>query len=210
MIQEISNGRQTLMSVIFRFYRSKDWPDLLAMYLSFEPKGIYKGLPPIKESMTRRWLSGLIEDPNNTHFILRTEIEVMGHAALVYYPCEPRKEEIIIFVHQDYQHQGWGRKLFLAAMHWACRRLKLRQVWLTVEWDNPRAWRLYRSIGFRPLSPERMFEPEFEMVRPLQCEKCLKEECPIYAAELMRFYLWNYRRGIDGDWALSQVYASAG
>jgi RimJ/RimL family protein N-acetyltransferase len=175
------------MSACFRLYSAQDWPGLLEMYRTFEPKAAYQGLPPVKEEVMRRWLADLTANPRNTNFILALDREVIAHAALVYYPTHPREEEIIIFVHQVHQDQGWGRELFLAAMNWACLHNKLLRVWLSVEWHNVRAQRLYRSIGFVPV-PSQMGEVDLEidMERPLQCQECLKDECPIFSARLMR------------------------
>jgi len=163
-----------------------DLPLLLDLYLRFEPKAAYQGLPPHKKATTRKWLTGLLGEPSNMHFILTLDERVAAHAALVFYPDRLESQEIIIFVHQDYQHAGWGRKLFLATMNVACHRLKLAQVWLSVDWLNVPARRLYHAIGFRPVPDEEDPWGEITMVRPLQCRRCLETHCPIFTAELIR------------------------
>jgi len=165
----------------FRQYAPQDGAGLLRMYLTFEPKAAYQGLPPFTEAVTRRWVSDLVGTAKNTNFVLKLGQEVIAHAALVYYPNCPLEEEIIIFVHQDYQGRGWGRRLFLATLNWACLHLKLRRVWLSVESYNARARRLYSSLGFMPV-PSTTLQPEIEMIRPLQCQECLKDRCPIFSA----------------------------
>ena len=176
------------MSVSFGLYAQEDWPGLLQMYLTFEPKAAYLGLPPSDEGATRTWLSGLVEEPKNTNLILKLHENVIAHAALVHYPNNPGEEEIIIFVHQSYQHWGWGRKLLLAAMNWACRQLELERVWLLVQRRNVPARRLFLSTGFVE-APEETDGGDIEMARPLQCYDCLKQECPIFTAELMRVHV---------------------
>lgn len=142
------------MTVVFRPYTAQDWFGLFNMYLTFEPRAAYQGLPPFKEPVTSRWLFGLVRNPNNSNFVLCLSSEIIGHASLVNYPNQVGQEEIIIFIHQCYQHRGWGRELFLAVMHWACHYLKLKQVWLTVEWNNVKARRLYNGIGFVSIPSE--------------------------------------------------------
>lgn len=168
-------------AVDLRLYCTQNWSGLLHMYLTFQPKAAYQGLPPFKEAVTRRWLSDLVANPNNTNFILELRQEVIAHAALVHYPDRPGDQEIVVFVHQRRRHQGWGRKVLLAAMNWACRQLKLRRVWLSVEWSNVAARRLYASVGFVPISGE-VDDTEIDMQRLLQCENCLETRCPVFAA----------------------------
>ncbi len=185
---------QTATPVIFRPYAQEDWAGLLRMYLTFEPKAAYQGLPPAKEVVTRRWLTKLVGNPHNTNLILRIEQEVIAHCALVYYPTHPGDEEIAIFVQQDHQHRGWGRKLFLAALNWACLRKGLQRVWLTVEWGNVWVRRLYERIGFVAASAKRLKMDDIKMQRGLQCATCIKTACPIFRSALMRMYLRNRAR----------------
>jgi len=173
------------MAVRFDLYSPRDWSGLLEMYLSFEPKAAYQGLPPFKETVTRRWLSGLVGNPRNTNFILERDGKLIAHVALVYYPNFPVEQELIIFVHQDHRHRGWGRQLLVAAMNWACRRLKLQRVWLKVDLYNAPARRLYTRIGFVPV-PSVPDGTEIDMVRPLGCRECSETHCPIFRSELIR------------------------
>jgi len=150
------------------------------MYLSFEPKGAYQGLPPYKEAVTEQWLGRLLNDPENINFILARDNFIFAHAALVYYPDTPDSREIIIFVHQLEQHKKWGRKLFLATMGWACRNTGMREAWLTVDWHNIKARRLYSSVGFERASETEMGE-EVHMSRKLNCPKCMKSDCAVFS-----------------------------
>ncbi len=171
-------------SIVFQPYVPELADRLLDMYRTFEPKGAYEGLPPFREEVTRDWLGGLLGDKSNTNFVLRAGDRVIAHAALLHYPNASDAQEIVIFVHQDYQHRGLGRQLFLATMHWACRRIHLRSVWLWVNWHNLPARRLYTNIGFEP-SPSDLFDREIEMIHPLSCPECRKTDCPIYCAKLI-------------------------
>ena len=84
------------------------------MYLTFKPKATYQGLPPVKPVMTVCWLRTLLLRPKNANFVLTLGDRTIAHAGLVDYPDFPDEREIIIFVHQDHQHRGWGRRMFLA------------------------------------------------------------------------------------------------
>jgi len=135
--------------------------------------------------MTVCWLRTLLLRPKNANFVLTLGDRTIAHAGLVDYPDFPDEREIIIFVHQDYQRRGWGRRMFLATLKHACLALRLRRVWLTVEWDNIPARRLYESIGF-VRDWAFLDDTEVEMGRPLHCERCLESDCPIFAADLLR------------------------
>lgn len=172
-------------STVFQRYVPGLADSLFDMYRAFEPKGAYQGLPPHDEGVTRGWLTSLTGNSDNTNFVLREGNRVIGHAALIHYPHLLDEQEILIFVHQDYQHRGLGRQLFLGTMNWACRQRHLQRVWLSVNWHNLPARRLYASIGFEPLLSD-LFDPEIEMVRRLSCTECLQADCPVYSAKLMR------------------------
>ena len=172
---------RSAMSMEFRQYEARDWEPLLDMYTSFEPKGVYMGLPPLRTGQIEMWLRGLLSDARNSHFVLRSGRQVTAHAAIIFYPNTPGSREIIIFVHQDHQGRGWGRKVFLGALNWACLRMGIDDVWLFVDWHNTRAWRLYASLGFTG-RPSGLRESETLMRRPLHCEPCLRERCPVFTA----------------------------
>jgi len=177
---------QDFDSIVFQPFVPGLADRLLGMYRGFEPKGAYHGLPPFDAEVARDWLTSLLTNPNNTNLVLSHGTRVIAHAGLVHYPHVPDDQEIIIFVHQDFQHRGLGRQLFLATMHWACRKLHLRRVWLSVNWHNLPARRMYGSVGFEPLPPDDPFDPEIDMERRLSCETCRGPDCPVYSSELAR------------------------
>jgi RimJ/RimL family protein N-acetyltransferase len=154
------------MSAEFREYRPDDWRYLVEMYVSFEPKGVYMGLPPYDADRIAAWLRQLIGEPRNTHFVLWTGRHIIAHAALIDYPQTPRSREVIIFVHQDHQGRGWGRGMLLMTLDRARRELHLDDVWLFVDWHNVRARQLYASLGFQG-RPHGIKDSEMLMRRPL-------------------------------------------
>ena len=161
------------MGAELREYRTDDWRHLVRMYASFEPKGVYMGLPPFRVGQIEAWLRRLVDDPRNTHFVLWTGRNVIAHSALIYYPNRHGSQEVIIFVDQDHQGRGWGRGMFLGALNWACLELRLDDVWLFVDWHNARARQLYASVGFEGRRPGSE-NSEMLMRRKLSCSPCLR------------------------------------
>ena len=124
---------------------------LIAMYLSFEPKGASFGLPPRKEP--EHWLDGLRACPN---FIMTAAGRIAGHAVL----CgEGESAEVAVFVHQDFRGRGLGKQLLRALVEEA-QRLNLRRVWGMSELDNVPMLRLARSLGFVSAEDPREFHLE--------------------------------------------------
>lgn len=131
---------QTASSIQIRRATSADRDALVAMYLSFEPKGAALGLPPRKDP--QRWLGDLAVYPN---FVVYAEGRVAGHAVL----CpEDGSGEVAVFVHQDYRGRGLG-KMLLTELIDEARRLGLERVWGMTELDNFAMLGLARSLGFR-------------------------------------------------------------
>lgn len=132
---------QTASSIQIRRASSADRDALVAMYLSFEPKGAALGLPPRKDP--QRWLDDLAVYPN---LVVYAEGRVAGHAVL----CpEDGSGEVAVFVHQDYRRRGLGRMLLTELIDEA-RRLGLERVWGMAEFDNFAMLGLARSLGFHP------------------------------------------------------------
>lgn len=112
---------------------------LIAMYLSFEPKGACLGLPPRKEPQF--WLENLSVFPN---FVVVADDRIVAHAAL----CDNGESgEVAVFVHQDFRGKKLGKRL-LAALLEEARRKDLKKIWGMTELDNVPMLRLARSLGF--------------------------------------------------------------
>ncbi len=121
---------------------------LLAMYLSFEPKGACLGLPPRKEPQI--WLDNLSVFPN---FVVLVGDRIAAHAAL----CDDGDSgEVAVFVHQDFRSRHFG-KMLLAALIDEARRKGLKKVWGMTDLDNVPMLRLARSLGFSAAADPREF-----------------------------------------------------
>lgn len=115
-----------------------DFDALLRMYVEFEPKAAALGLPP---RQPQRWLESLSVYPN---FIALSGERVVGHVVLCL--CLDGAE-VAVFIHQDSRGQGIARRLLQAAIEEG-KRLGLRRVWGTTEYDNLPMLRLVHSLGF--------------------------------------------------------------
>jgi L-amino acid N-acyltransferase YncA len=121
---------------------------LIAMYLSFEPKGACLGLPPRKEPQF--WLENLSAFPN---FVVVAGERIIAHAAL----CgDAESGEVAVFVHQDYRGKKLGKRLLVELIAEA-RRKGLKKIWGMTELDNVPMLRLARSLGFSPGADPREF-----------------------------------------------------
>lgn len=156
----------------------EDWQRLWVMYLAFEPKGQFQGLPPVTPVHLGEWLREL-QRKGADQFVLAVEDRIVGHSMLCRGPG-PNEAEFAIFLHQKFRGLGLGRRLLLCTLNYACKQLGLSRIWLSVQGANPRAVRLFESVGFRPIGDTDPLAWELEMERPLHCEKCKGEECAIF------------------------------
>jgi GNAT superfamily N-acetyltransferase len=121
---------------------------LIAMYLSFEPKGACLGLPPRKEPQF--WLENLSAFSN---FVIVVSERIVAHAALC---SDAESGEVAVFVHQDFRGKKLGKRLLVELIAEA-RRKGLKKIWGTTELDNVPMLRLARSLGFSPGRDPREF-----------------------------------------------------
>jgi PAS domain S-box-containing protein len=134
---------------------------LLAFYESFEPKGAYEGLPPLRKRDRRRWVMGIVGGWRN--YLILDGDRVVGHAGVTVGGSD--LEEIILFLHQDYRCKGIGTQ---ALRHiWTLLEQEgWRRLWLTVENTNLPAIRCFQKVGFRHTSDP--LDPELEMVMEME------------------------------------------
>jgi RimJ/RimL family protein N-acetyltransferase len=161
---------------------SDDCRRLVAMYVEFEPKGEYQGLPPRTESQIRRWLTQLREQRFD-QFVAVIGDRIVGHALLC--PSQRRTEaEVAIFLHQDFRDFGIGGRLLQGVLHHGCKKLELDRVWLFVSGSNPVALHLFEHAGFRPGRGGDPLAWEIEMERPSHCAKCKGDKCAVFNGAL--------------------------
>ena len=157
----------------------EDVPRLWVMYLNFEPKGQFQGLPPARAARILEWLTKLQKE-DAEQFVLAIGERIIGHSMLCRGP-KSTEAECAIFLHQKFRGHGLGRRLLLCTLNYGCKQLELSRVWLSVQGANPRAMHLFGSVGFRPAGKFDPMAWELEMERPLHCDKCKGEACAIFS-----------------------------
>ncbi len=130
---------------------------LSAMYLAYEPRNAFWGLPPIRDDACRRWVRGMIATGLNL-VALSMDAGVVGHAAL--FPMGDEACEMLVVVSPPFQNRGIGTQLARCAVQLA-HEVGFGRIWLSVEATNLRARHVFRKCGFEDLS--RHGEVEVEM-----------------------------------------------
>jgi len=139
-----------------RAYTSRDFPALVEMYASFEPKRVAQGLPPPDVPRITGWLEQL--QKKSYQLLALDGKKVVAHTILC--PIRQPEIEFTIFVHQDYREQTLGTAMSELTLAWSLE-MGFSKVLLTTEFSNYRAIGLFRKIGFHTSSS---YGDECEMV----------------------------------------------
>lgn len=161
---------------------AEEWRRVWLMYLDFEPKGQFQGLPPTTPEGVRAWLQALA-DQHAEQFVITVGERVAGHSVL----CRNERgdeAELAIFLHQKYRGHGLGRQLLLCTLHYACKTLGFSRVWLDVQGSNPRAQHLFAAVGFRPVPGAHPLAMELQLERSMHCEHCRGKACTVFTHSL--------------------------
>jgi RimJ/RimL family protein N-acetyltransferase len=179
------------MRALLRTLDESDSESLFEMYCQFEPKGEFQGLPPRTAPRIKKWLTQLRE-LGFSQFVVEMGGRIVGHSMLC--PSQQRTEaELAMFLHQDHQGYGLGKKLLLGTLNFGCKRLELQHVWLFVTGSNPVALRLFEEVGFRPRSNGDPLAWEIEMERPSHCAKCKGDKCAVFGEGFPRIVVAHAR-----------------
>jgi len=126
---------------------------LIEMYLAFQPRNSFQGLPPIKDEVCVRWVREMLA--TGIHVIAtdpspheRTP-PLVGHAAL--FPVNDKKCEMLGVVCPGLQNLGIGTELVRSCIELA-DELGFERIWLPVDATNVRARHVYRKCGFEYVS----------------------------------------------------------
>ncbi len=130
--------------LFLRGYAADDFKALVEMYRDFEPKREAQGLPPPDVPRIERWLREI--EVKSRLLIALSRGRIVGHAILC--PISATAIEFTIFVHQDFRGEGLGTIMAQRALCVA-GHLGFKYVYLTTEFSNLAAVRLYRKLGFR-------------------------------------------------------------
>lgn len=140
--------------------------ELAAMYLAYEPRASFQGLPPLKDAVCVTWVQGMVRDAVNV--VARSaEGVLIGHIAL--FPVNRRKAEMLVVVSPLYQNLGIGTELTRSIIAVA-GELGFERIWLPVAAGNLRARHVYQKCGFRYVSDK--LDREVEMELELEAAAC--------------------------------------
>ena len=145
--------------VLIKTLDAKRRGPLLKMYLAYEPRNSFSGLPPITDAACTEWVSGMIASGINL-IALCFDKGVIGHAAL--FGIDEQTCELLVVVCPPEQNIGIGSELTRCAIH-AAHELGAERIRLNVEANNHIARHVYEKCGFQYLGRERRGELDMSM-----------------------------------------------
>jgi len=149
---------------------------LIEMYLAYEPKGSFHGLPPMKDEACVKWVRHMIQNGINLVALSFGE-GMVGHVAL--FPANDRLCEMLVVVSPPLQNTGIGTELVRCSVQVA-HEIGFESIELSVETTNVKARHVYKKCGFEYRSPDHA--REVDMVLDL---KRYRDTVNITVAEIM-------------------------
>ena len=127
---------------------------LMDMYLAFEPRNSFQGLPPIKDAVCISWVRDMLRTGIN---VVATcdGVGIVGHTAL--FPINQQKCEMLVVVCPGFQNVGIGTELVQTCIDLA-DEFGFQRIWLPVDARNVRARHVYRKCGFEYVSGKQGHE----------------------------------------------------
>ena len=129
---------------------------LVEMYLAFQPRNSFQGLPPLKDEFCIRWVREMLR--TGLHVVAIEHVgqvgnlpphagrePLVGHVAL--FPINRQKCEMLVVVCPGFQNLGVGTELVRSCIDLA-DELGFQRIWLPVDAVNVRARHVYRKCGF--------------------------------------------------------------
>lgn len=136
------------LPVALRRLGAEEGRRLIDMYLAFEPRNSFQGLPPLKDEVCIRWVQDMLRD--GIHITAESPAAaIVGHTAL--FPINRHKCELLVVVCPGYQNFGIGTELVRSCIELA-DELGYERIWLPVDATNVRARHVYRKCGFEYVS----------------------------------------------------------
>lgn len=149
---------------------------LIDMYLAFQPRGAFQGLPPIRDDACVRWVQEMIKDGVNL-VALSFGSGVVGHVAL--FPVDHVACEMLVVVSPPFQNIGIGTELVRSAIHLA-HEIGFETIEISVDTTNLRARHVYKKCGFNYVTEAD--RGEVDMAMDL---KRYREAVDVEVAEIM-------------------------
>jgi len=132
-------------AILIQTLESKQQEQLIEMYLNYEPRGSFNGLPPISDEVCIKWVRGMIDDAANL-IALSFEVGLVGHSAL--FPINSDECEILVVVSPSVQKVGIGTQMTRSLIQLA-EELGFERIRLNVEARNHVARHVYQKCGFQ-------------------------------------------------------------
>ena len=127
---------------------------LIEMYLAYQPRNSFQGLPPVQDRACVQWVQHMIGNGVNLVALSFGE-GVVGHVAL--FPINDLVCEMLVVVSPPLQNTGIGTELVRCSIQLS-DEIGFEKIRLSVEATNLRARHVYKKCGFEYLSDERMDE----------------------------------------------------
>ncbi|MBW1718421.1 MAG: GNAT family N-acetyltransferase [Deltaproteobacteria bacterium] len=134
-------------AVMISLLKREEDAALLEMYLVYEPRNSFSGLPPIEDGACVMWVKHMVEQGIN---LRATSFKhgLVGHTAL--FPMPQSKCEMLVVVAPGHQAMGIGTELTRCAIELA-HETGFDEMWLSVEARNHMARHMYAKCGFQRL-----------------------------------------------------------
>lgn len=154
--RSFTSKRGELVRLALLDHRDRD--RLVAMYLAYQPRASFQGLPPLKDVVCVQWVHDMVRTGVNV--VALAGGAVVGHIAL--FRVNRRKCEMLVVVSPAQQDSGIGTELTRSIVL-AARELGFEKMWLPVAASNLRARHVYQKCGFRYVSDKLARELDMEL-----------------------------------------------
>jgi len=135
---------------------------LVQLYLDYEPRDSFSGLPPILDHECIKWVQGMIHEGVNI-VAISFDKGIVGHGAI--FPMDAVRCEMLVAIAPGYQNVGIGTQLTRGIIQLAFE-LEFERIWLSVEVTNQIARHVYQKCGFEYISHSEV--DELEMILDLR------------------------------------------
>lgn len=132
---------------------------LVDMYMSYEPRNSFWGLPPIRDEACEAWVDRMIREGENL-VAMSFESGIVGHAAL--FQMGGDGCEMLVVVSPAHQNLGIGTQLAQCSIQLA-HEIGFCRIWLSIEANNLRARHVFRKCGFEYVTQDDPTEVEMAL-----------------------------------------------
>lgn len=146
-------------AILIQTLGGKHHRHLIDMYLAYQPRNSFSGLPPASDEACTEWVRGMIGGAANL-IALSFKEGVVGHSAL--FPVNGEQCEILVVVSPPKQKIGIGTELTRSLIQLA-HELGFDRIRLSVEAKNHVALHVYQKCGFRYSSRGLMDEVDMAL-----------------------------------------------